>query len=153
MLGEACKVLFPIPEETYFGNKDSSIAVCTLSSIQLLRQIADSDLMDNIVIVGRLFSENRGIDALVRSVNSNQTIKTLIICGSEVQGHMTGAALLALYKHGIDDTGRIITSCSPDPVLNIRKDEVDRFCSLNVVDMIGETNLSALKAMVDSFQS
>jgi len=37
MIGELCKVILPIPEESYQGNPDSTIAVCTLSSLELQR--------------------------------------------------------------------------------------------------------------------
>ena len=154
VFGEVCKVLLPIPEEVYFGNQNSSIAICTLSSISLLKEISDSDLLDNIAIVGRLFSENKGIDALIRFVNSNKNIKTIILCGKEVWGHKTGDSLLALHENGIDNSGRIISSKSPDPVLEVSKDEVNKFRNqINIINKIGETNPVIIKTLVDSLKS
>ena len=37
-IGELCKVILPIPEERFLGNPGSSVAVCTLSSIDLLKK-------------------------------------------------------------------------------------------------------------------
>ncbi len=41
-IGELCKVILPINKEFYLGNSDSSIAICTLSSIDLLKNFANS---------------------------------------------------------------------------------------------------------------
>jgi len=43
--GEICKSIFPIKEEVFFGNPNSSMAVCTLSSMKLLKDIANSILV------------------------------------------------------------------------------------------------------------
>ena len=42
MIGELCKAVLPIPEEKYQGNHNSTIAVCTLSSLDLLKKMANS---------------------------------------------------------------------------------------------------------------
>ncbi|KAF6243040.1 tetrahydromethanopterin S-methyltransferase subunit A [Nitrosopumilus sp. b1] len=151
VFGEVCKILLPIPEEVYFGNQKSSIAICTLSSISLLKEIAESNLLDNVAIVGRLFSENKGIDALVRFVNSNPNIKTLILCGKEVWGHKAGESLLALYENGIDSDGRIIGSHSPDPILQLSNSEVQKFQNqITIINKTGETDPLIIKQTVDS---
>ena len=151
VFGEVCKILLPIPEEVYFGNQKSSIAICTLSSISLLKEIAESNLLDNVAIVGRLFSENKGIDALVRFVNSNPNIKTLILCGKEVWGHKAGESLLALYENGIDSDGRIIGSHSPDPISQLSNSEVQKFQNqITIINKTGETDPLIIKQTVDS---
>jgi len=67
MIGKICEVLLPIPEEFYVGNLNSSICLCTLSSIQLLKEFKNSKIIDNFAIVGRLFSENKGIDSIIKN--------------------------------------------------------------------------------------
>ena len=58
-IGEICKFLIPIKEEYYKGN-GSKIAICALSNIKLLVEISNNiELMNNVAIVGRLFSEKR----------------------------------------------------------------------------------------------
>ena len=147
--GEICKVLLPIPEEFNYGNKNSSIGICTLSSISLLEEISDSDLLDNVSIVGRLFSENKGIDTIIRFVNSNKNIKTIILCGKEVWGHKAGDSLMALYENGIDKSGRIISSESPDPNLKVSKEEVEQFRNqVKIINKIGETNPDIIRTLV-----
>ncbi|CAD6368595.1 Tetrahydromethanopterin S-methyltransferase 23 kD subunit [metagenome] len=149
MIGELCKVILPIPEEAYLGNADSSIAVCTLSSINLLKQISNSDLLNHIAIAGRLFSENKGIDSLIRHVNQNKKIKTMLVCGKEVWGHKAGHSLFELHKNGIDNHGRIINSTSPDPFLTVTKAEIIYFQNeITLVNLINETNFETIKKSI-----
>lgn len=141
LAGEVCKALLPIPEEVYFGNKNSSVAVCTLSSIDLLKKLSQPEFLQKIAIAGRLLSENKGIESLIHYVNENPNIKTIILCGKEVWGHKAGHSLLQLYKNGIDNNGQIINSTSPDPIITLTKSEVTKFQSrIRIIDMIGETN-------------
>ena len=151
IFGEVCKTLFPIPEELYFGNPKSSIAICTLSDIHLLKKISSSKLMKNIVLVGRLLSENKGIDAMIKYVNSNHNVKTIIICGEDVIGHQSGDSLLKLHKNGIDLIGRIINSTSPDPVLTVSHKEVSKFQEqIKIINKIGTSNLKEISQLVKS---
>ena len=141
LAGEICKKILPIPEEVYFGNKNSSIAVCTLSSIDLLKKLANPQFLENVAIVGRLLSENKGIESLVRYVNENQNITSIVLCGKEVWGHKAGHSLIQLHKNGIDNDGRILDSISPDPIVNLSKLEIEKFQSqIEIIEMIGETN-------------
>ena len=151
LAGDICKIILPINEEVFFGNPRSSLAVCTLSSINLLKEIANSDLLSKIALVGRLFSENKGIDSLVRYVISNKNLKTILLCGKDTTGHKPGHSLLNLYKNGIDDNGRIIGSSSPDPLLTITKLEVLEFQNqVKIVEEIGETNISKIEFLVNA---
>ncbi len=149
--GEICKILFPINDELFFGNSKSSLVICTLSSMKLLKEIADSNLMSKIVIVGRLLSENKGIDSLVRHVISNKNIKTIFICGIDAVGHQPGHSLVNLYKNGIYSDGRIIGSSSPEPVVTLKKSQITDFQKqVRLINEIGETNISKIKSSVES---
>jgi tetrahydromethanopterin S-methyltransferase subunit A len=146
MIGELCKVILPIPQEKYQGAPNSTIAVCTLSSLDLLKKMANSDILRDISIVGRLLSENKGIDAIIQHVNQNNKIKTIIVCGKEVWGHKAGHSLIQLYKNGIDENGRIINSSSPDPILTVSTSQVNYFRKkINLVNMINETNFYKIR--------
>ena len=112
--------------------------------MDLLKEISSSELMKKIAIAGRLFSENKGIDALVCNIIKNQNIQTLIVCGKEVSGHKTGHALMSLYKYGIDHNNRIVNSHSPSPFLTVSKSDVEKFQQIIVVDKIGETRLDKI---------
>ena len=144
-IGKICEALLPIPEEFYIGNYNSSICICTLSSIKLLKEIKNSKIIDNIAIVGRLFTENKGIDSIIKYVNQNKKIKTIIVCGKDVWGHKSGHSLFELHKNGIDNNNRIINSTSPDPFLTVSESEIKYFQKqITLVNLINETNIELI---------
>ena len=151
-IGELCKIILPINEEYYLGNQNSSIAVCTLSSIDLLKNFANSEILNKISIVGRLLSENKGIDSIIKYVNKNPHIDTIIVCGKEVWGHKSGHSLFELHKNGIDQENRIINSTSPDPYLTVSKSEIKYFQHrINLVNLINETKLELILKKAEIF--
>ena len=144
-IGKICEALLPIPEEFYIGNYNSSICICTLSSIKLLKEIKNSKIINNVAIVGRLFTENKGIDSIIKYVNQNKKIKTIIVCGKDVWGHKSGHSLFELHKNGIDDNNRIINSTSPDPFLTVSESEIKYFQKqITLVNLINETNIELI---------
>lgn len=144
-IGKICEALLPIPEEFYIGNYNSSICICTLSSIKLLKEIKNSKIIDNVAVVGRLFTENKGIDSIIKYVNQNKKIKTIIVCGKDVWGHKSGHSLFELHKNGIDNNNRIINSTSPDPFLTVSKFEIKYFQKqITLVNLINETNIELI---------
>jgi tetrahydromethanopterin S-methyltransferase subunit A len=144
-IGELCKTILPIPEESYSGNPNSFIAICTLSSIDLLKKFVNSEVLEYISIVGRLFSENKGIDSIINYVNNNQKISTILVCGKEVWGHKAGHSLFQLHENGIDKNNRIINSSSPDPFLNVSKSKIQYFRNnITLVNLINETNFEII---------
>lgn len=152
--GEICKIILPINEEVFFGNSKSSIAICTLASIKLLKDISNSSLMKQIALVGRLLSENKGIDSLVKYVISKKNIKTILICGKDTIGHRSGHSLLKLHENGIDSNCRIIGSSSPESVLTITKSEIQIFQKqITLINKIGETNISEIIHSVNSLKA
>ncbi|MFZ0183463.1 MAG: tetrahydromethanopterin S-methyltransferase subunit A [Nitrosotalea sp.] len=151
--GELCRILLPIEEEVFFGESASNIAICTLSSIDLLKDITHSDIIKEIAIAGRLLSENKGIDSLIKSVISNEKIDTIILCGKDTIGHKSGDSLLCLYKNGLDQDHKIIGSVSPHPMLTITKKEVSKFQEqVKIINKIGETSISQLKNTIKTLK-
>jgi tetrahydromethanopterin S-methyltransferase subunit A len=93
-IGEICKFLIPIKQEYYKGN-GSKIAICTLSSIKLSTEISnDTRLMNNVVIVGRLLSENKGIDNIIKYCIANKELGHLVLCGKDGYGHRDGDSIM-----------------------------------------------------------
>ena len=151
-IGKFCKTILPIPEEFYTGNPDSSIAVCILSSIDLLKKFTNSEIFNDICIVGRLLSENKGIDSIIEYVNKHQKIKIIIVCGKEVWGHKSGHSLFQLHKNGIDKNNRIINSTSPDPFLSISKSKIQYFqYNITLVNLINEINFEKISNKIKTF--
>ncbi len=148
--GEICKFLFPIEETVYFGNQNSDIAICVLSSIDLLKEIKNSSFVNKISIAGRLLSENKGIDLLVKYVISNN-ITTIVLCGKDTIGHRPGHSLLCLHDNGIDQDHRIIGSHSPDPTVTLSQQEISKFQEqVKIVNKIGSVNISDLESIVET---
>lgn len=151
--GELCRILLPIEEEIFLGNPKSNIVICTLSSIDLLKEIANSDIIREIAIVGRLFSENKGIDSLVKFILLNKKIDTILLCGKDTFGHKSGYSLLCLYENGIDKNHKIINSPSPYPILTVTKKQITNFQGqVKIINKIGETDISQLKNIVKNFK-
>ena len=151
--GELCRIILPIEEEVFLGDPKSNIAVCTLSSMNLLKEISKSSVIKEVAIAGRLLSENKGIDSLVRSVISNEKIDTIILCGKDTLGHKPGDSLLCLYKNGIDANHKIIGSSSPHPVLTASKKQVSKFQGqVKIINKIGKTSISELKNTIETLR-
>ncbi len=148
-IGELCKAILPIPEESYLGNPDSSVAVCTLSSIDLLKKFANSEILNHVSIAGRLLSENKGIDSIIEHVYNNKKIKTIFVCGKDVWGHKAGHSLFTLHKNGIDKNNRIINSTSPDPYLTVSLTKINYFQNnVILVDLINEENFETISSKI-----
>ncbi len=149
--GKICEILLPIRDTIYIGN-GSSIAVCTLASIDLLKSIArDEHLMHKIAVVGRLLSENKGIDMLLDYIASMKGIRYLIICGKDSRGHYAGQALIALHRNGMDERGRIIGAIGKNPVISASIEKVNEFrIRVNVIDMIGVVEKERISLHIES---
>ncbi|MGI0033330.1 MAG: tetrahydromethanopterin S-methyltransferase subunit A [Nitrososphaeraceae archaeon] len=149
-IGELCKYLIPIKHEYYLGN-GSRIAICTLSSIKLLIEISnDTKVMNNVAIVGRLLSENKGIDKIIKYCLTNKELVHLIVCGKDARGHRAGDALIALSNSGVTKEGKIIMSKSPSPHIMSTYEEVQSFRNrITIHNLIEETNLNSITSYLD----
>ena len=149
-IGEICKYLLPIKHERYLGN-GSKIAICTLSSIKLLTDISnDTKLMNELAIVGRLLSENKGIDEMISYCIANKRLEHLVICGRDSRGHRAGESLIALSENGITKEGTIINSKSPRPQLRSSYQDVEIFRNrITIHNLIEKTDLNTIRSFVD----
>ena len=144
--GKVCEAVLPIKHEYYIG-RGKELAICTLSSVDLLEEISKSDIMSKLAIAGRLLSENRGIDAMIRFTLEHPDLRLIIVCGKEVKGHRAGQALLALARNGIDSDGRIIGARGPYPILKSPAGDVRDFRRrVEIIDMIGTVDIEKLVA-------
>lgn len=146
--GKVCEAVLPIKHEYYIG-RGKELAICTLSSIGLLEQISKSEIMDKVVLAGRLLSENKGIDAMIKFTLEHTALVRIIVCGQEVKGHKAGQALLSLYKNGIDKNGRIVGAISPYPILESPLRDVEAFRKqVVIVDMVGTADIEKIMPLV-----
>ena len=125
------------PPETgryQIGDKNSCVAVCTLSSL-------DIELpMDSIAISGKCVTENIGVEKIIKNIISNPNIRYLLICGVEPKGHYVGQAFFCLRDNGLDENKKIIGARGAMPFIkNLSKDQLDHFNKqVELVDMIEE---------------
>ena len=146
--GKVCEAMLPIKHEYYTG-RGKELAICTLSSIGLLEQISKSEIMDKVILAGRLLSENKGIDTMIKFTLGHPALERVIVCGQEVKGHKAGQALLSLYKNGIDKNGKIIGATGPYPTLESPLQDVEAFRKQVVlVDMMGTVDIEKITALV-----
>lgn len=144
--GKVCEAVLPIRHEYYLG-RGKELAICTLSSIDLLQEISKSEIMDMVAIAGRLLSENKGIDTMIKYAMEHRELNRIILCGKEVKGHKAGQALLALARKGIKSDGKIVGALGPYPILQSPAEDVDAFRKrVEIVDMIGTVDISSLKS-------
>jgi tetrahydromethanopterin S-methyltransferase subunit A len=146
--GKLCKALLPIKHEYFLGG-GKSLAICTLSSIDLLEKISRSEMMSDLVIAGRLLSENKGIDAMIYFTLKHPDLNRMVICGKEVKGHRAGQAVLALARNGMDLSGRIIGAAGPYPILKSPAQDVDAFRrQVEIIDIIGTVDIDKIAGLL-----
>ncbi|MGA8913070.1 MAG: hypothetical protein WB443_09465 [Nitrososphaeraceae archaeon] len=147
--GKLCEVLIPIKPDYHMG-EGNSVAICTLSSIHLLHAIADlDDMMNRILIVGRLFSENKGLDKLINFTVKHPALHHIIVCGKEVRGHKTGQALISVHRNGATKEGRIIGAIGPHPFLTCSQTDIELFRRQSeIYDLIDSEDIKTIKNLV-----
>lgn len=132
--------LFPVLGE-YFAlchGEDCPVAVSTLASVGLAKQLADFKPRE-LCVVGKTETENIGVDKVIKNIVNNPTIRFLLLTGKDSEGHYSGKTLLALAANGVDDRMKVIGSPGKRPVLkNVTHKEVEAFRKqVQVVDLIG----------------
>lgn len=133
------------------GNPQGCVAVVTLGS-----KMNEEIVGEGAAIAGPLHTENLGIEKLVTNIISNPNLRFLIICGSEVQGHITGETVEALYNNGIDEkTKSIIGSPGAIPfVENLSVEAVERFQEqISIVSMINNENINEISEQISNCTS
>jgi tetrahydromethanopterin S-methyltransferase subunit A len=153
--GKICETLISIKHQYYMGNRGKEIAICTLSSTQLLEDICESsEIMDKILIIGRLFSENKGIDAIIKFTLTHPELHYVIVCGKEVKGHQAGQALLSLYENGVNNSNTssriIIGAKGPYPILTSSQEDVIAFRKQinKIYNLIGIEDIEQIKKQI-----
>jgi len=100
-------------------------------------------------IEGTAKTENIGLEKVLVNIISNPNIRFLILCGSEIMGHVTGQSLEALYKNSVKE-GRIIDAQGAIPFIeNLTEEHIERFQKqVEFISMINNEDVSAISAKV-----
>lgn len=131
----------PLPGEYRVLRYQAPIAICTLTDEGLTGSLADAR-PEGVALVGRLHTENLGIERIIRNTLANPHIRFLILCGpdsAQQVGHLPGQSFLALVRNGLDERGRIIGAKGKRPFIrNLPQDAIEAFRKqVEVVDLIG----------------
>lgn len=142
----------PLPGDYEVIRFQAPVAVCTLNSDHLVKEIQNSQI-EGLSIVGSLHTENLGIEHLIRNVLANPHIRYLIICGEDTRkaiGHLPGQSLLALSEHGVNENMRIVEAKGKRPMLkNISLEYVETFRKqVQLINQIGELHVSRLQTLI-----
>lgn len=124
--------------EYFVVDSSAPVAVTTLASPDFSKQLADQNI-PGMAIVGKLETENIGIDKLIKNTIANPNLRFLILAGIDPKGHLCGQTLLALFENGVDENRRVIGSNGKRPILrNVTQAEIDSFRNqIQVIDLIG----------------
>lgn len=143
-----------VPGKYFVVDPAAPVAVTTLGSVTLAQELAKS-APKGLCVVGKVETENIGIEKIIKNVLSNPAIRFLICVGKEPPKHLSGATLLALFKNGVDAAKRIPGSPGMRPVLpNTTPEEVEAFRGqVQPVDMIGCTDIASIAARVEALSN
>ena len=149
IFGICCYHLLPIKQEYYIG-KGKKIAICTLSSLDLLEEIKnDNEIMENISIVGRLLSENKGVDEIIKFTKKNTLLKHILVCGDDVKGHLPGQTLISVKENGMDISKRVMKTSGAYPFLTCSNQDVEFFRhQVTIINRIGLKDINKIKDSV-----
>ncbi len=136
--------LYPWPGKYETGVPDSPTAVVTLDERYEFP-------VEKVAIWGPMKTENLGIEKVVANVVSNPSIRFVIVCGKEIRGHKSGASLISLVEHGIDEQGRIIDAPGAVPYIeNLSREAVERFMDqIEIIDKVGVTDIHAITKTIE----
>jgi tetrahydromethanopterin S-methyltransferase subunit A len=128
------------------GDPESPVAATTLGA-----HIESIPVDAGAAIAGPCKTENLGIEKMISNLISNPNIRFLILCGSEVQGHITGQSIAALHKNGVDPEKRkIVDADGAIPFIeNIPDEGIERFqTQMELVEMIDVEDAAAIQSKV-----
>jgi len=144
------KTAWPIETGDYrLGRVDGCVAISTLASDELYHHFSDA-ICGDCAICGKVFTENIGIEKVVKNIIANRHIRFLILCGQEAKGHLTGACFKALHANGLADSRRIAGAPGKRPwVKTLSPAQILRFQQqVEIIDLIGCEDVAAIEKTV-----
>src|SRR6266508_1849585 len=144
------KIAWPIETGDYrLGSDDGCVAIATLASEDLYHHFSDTTCGD-CAICGKVFTENIGIEKVVKNIIANRHIRFLILCGQEAKGHLTVGGLKGLHAKGLADSRRIAGAPGKRPwIKTISPAQILYFLrQIEIVDLIGCEEVAAIEKTV-----
>jgi len=131
------------------GDPNSPVAVMTCGSHLDEKGICDKGA----AICGSCKTENLGLEKVIANIISNPNIRFLMLCGTEVKGHLAGQTMAALHAGGVKD-GRVVGAEGAIPFIeNLNDAAIKRFqeqCEL--VNIMESEDLGAIAAKINELK-
>jgi tetrahydromethanopterin S-methyltransferase subunit A len=127
------------------GDPESPVAAATLAS-----HIEQIPVDAGAAIAGPCKTENLGIEKMLANLISNPNIRFLVLCGSEVQGHITGQSIEALHANGVDEKRKIVNATGAIPFIeNIPDEGIERFQQqMEIISIIDTEDAGQISAKI-----
>lgn len=118
-----------------------TVAVSTLGSCELPDILAARN-PKGMCVVGKTETENIGIEKIIQNTLAVPSVRYLLLCGEDSQGHFSGQTILSLFENGVNERMRVVGSQGKRPVLaNTTPQAVAAFTNqVEIIDMIGCTD-------------
>ncbi|MCB5277843.1 MAG: tetrahydromethanopterin S-methyltransferase subunit A [Candidatus Cloacimonetes bacterium] len=137
---------WPIVKGDYLtGDANSPVVVITMGSHLDEKGICAAGA----ALAGSCKTENLGIEKVVANVISNPNIRFVLLCGTEVKGHLSGQSIEAMHKNGIEN-GKIVGSTGAIPFLeNLTAEHIKRFQEqVELVNIMETEDLGQISAKI-----
>jgi len=131
------------------GDPNSPVAVMTCGSHLDEKGICEKGA----AICGSCKTENLGLEKVIANIISNPNIRFILLCGTEVKGHLAGQTMVALHKNGVKD-GRVVGAEGAIPFIeNLADEAIKRFqeqCEL--VNIMEAEDTGAIVAKINELK-
>ena len=137
---------WPIIQGDYHtGDANSPVAVITMGSHLDETAICAAGA----ALAGSCKTENLGIEKIVANIISNPNIRYVLLCGTEVKGHLSGQSIEAMHKNGVDG-GKIVGSGGAIPFLeNLTEEHIKRFQEqVEIVNIMESEDIGQISAKI-----
>ncbi|MDV0443981.1 tetrahydromethanopterin S-methyltransferase subunit A [Methanorbis rubei] len=142
---------WPIVQGDYHtGDANSPVAVITMGSHLDETAICAAGA----ALAGSCKTENLGIEKIVANIISNPNIRFVLLCGTEVKGHLSGQSIDAMHKNGVEG-GKIVGSGGAIPFLeNLTAEHIKRFQEqVEIVNIMESEDVGQISAKINELKT
>jgi len=132
------------------GDANNPVAVMTCGS-----HLDETGICDRgAAICGSCKTENLGLEKVIANIISNPNIRFILLCGTEVKGHLAGNTMEALHKNGVKE-GRVVGAQGAIPFIeNLADEAIKRFqeqCEL--VNIMEAEDINTIAAKMNELKA
>ncbi|MCL5807727.1 MAG: tetrahydromethanopterin S-methyltransferase subunit A [Deltaproteobacteria bacterium] len=148
---------YPTEEGRYLrGNDFSPVAVAIILNQdgdkipRDIQALVQAGLESGAALSGTIQTPNVGFEKMICNLVANPNIRYLILGGPESAGHLTGEALKALFRNGVDAKKRIVgTEAAHAALFNLPQEVIERFLKqISLLDLQFEGDPEVIRKAV-----